>query len=352
MNKENLLRAALDAMHKSGIARAASPLLRGMGAVFMLHHILPAGHRQGGFSPNAGLEITADFLADVIRFVRSRGYLTVSLEQAYRIITGKEEARAPFVVFTLDDGYLDNLEQGLAVFKTNDCPFTIFISPAISDGTCQLWWRGLEQVIACNSQIAARIGGREYHLPATNDKERWHAFSTLYPLVRYMDEFAQRVWIEEFCSAHDVDLKYLCRTAAMTWDQVRLISRDPLCTIGAHTVNHFALARLGEKDALDEMIASRRRIATETGTRPDFFAYPYGDDLSAGAREFKLAEKAGFKAAVTTRKGLVYSEHRNHLHALPRLSLNGGYQQLRYVDVLMTGLPFALMNRFRKVNAA
>ena len=351
MNKEKILRALLDAMHKSGAGRAASPMLRGIGAIFMLHHITPDA-RQSGFAPNGGLEITPGFLENVIQFVRSRGYLIVSIKEAVQIITGKIEADAPFAVFTIDDGFRDNLEHGLPVFKANDCPFTIFAAPKITDGVSELWWRGLEAVIAGNQRIKAEIGDQSFNFPATSDAERNEAYATLYPLVRYMEEHEQRRWITGFCENYGVDLPALCASSAMNWDELRQIAAEPLCTIGAHTMNHFAVARLEADEALAEMVQSRDRIADELGKVPDFFAYPYGDEASAGPRDFALAEKAGFKAAVTTRKGLVYEEHSEHLMALPRLSLNGGYQQLKYVDVLMTGLPFALMNRFRKVNAA
>jgi len=97
---------------------------------------------------------------------------------------------------------------------------------------------------------------------------------------------------------------------------------------------------------------SRRRIEEELGHAPSVFAYPYGDTTSAGPRDFDLMREAGFAAAVTTRKGLIFPAHKDHLTALPRLSLNGSYQKLRYIDVLLSGAAFALSNGFRRVRAA
>ena len=136
----------------------------------------------------------------------------------------------------------------------------------------------------------------------------------------------------------------------MTWDELRQIAKDPLCSIGAHTTNHYAVSQLSEDEALAEMAGSADRIEAELGTRPRYFAYPYGDEASAGPRDFALAAKAGFRAAITTRKGMIYPTHKEHLMALPRVSLSGGYQQLRYVKTLLSGVPFALFNGLRTVN--
>ena len=60
----------------------------------------------------------------------------------------------------------------------------------------------------------------------------------------------------------------------------------------------------------------------------------------------------GFETAVTTRPGVLFPEHRDHLTALPRVSLNGDYQTLRYLDLFLSGAPFLLYNRLRRVNVA
>jgi peptidoglycan/xylan/chitin deacetylase (PgdA/CDA1 family) len=130
----------------------------------------------------------------------------------------------------------------------------------------------------------------------------------------------------------------------MDWKEIRAIAGDPLCSIGAHTVHHFALARLDASEASREIEASRDRIAAEIGRTPTTFAYPYGDASSCGERDFRLIADAGFAAAVTTRKGLLGARHAGRLTALPRLSLNGLYQDLRHVETLLSGVPFSLWN--------
>lgn len=315
----------------------------------MLHHVCPGGGLSPGFSPNRGLELTPEFLDQVIAMVKARGFDLVNLDEAERRMSS---GGRPFAAFTLDDGYRDNMVHAQPVFARHGCPFTIYVAPAITDGVCELWWRGLEAVIGRNHSVEVEIAGERLSLPMHNFAEKWNAWRRLYWPLRRLGQHEQRRWISALCERYGIDLKAMCREAAMDWDEIRAISRDPLCTIGAHTINHFAVKALDEAEALDEMVRSADRIAAETGQRPRHFAYPYGDETSAGPRDFALARKAGFATAVTTRKGMIFPAHRDHLTALPRFSLAGDYQNLRYVRTLLSGVPFALFNGLKTVNVA
>lgn len=151
---------------------------------------------------------------------------------------------------------------------------------------------------------------------------------------------------------YDIDMAADCARLVMDWDEIRSMAADPLVTIGAHTKGHFAISKLSEARAHDEMVGGADRLEQELGQRPIHFAFPYGDPGSAGPRDFALARASGFKTAVTTRKGMLFPAHLRHLTALPRVSLNGDYQSLTYMAVYLSGAPFALWNRFQQVNAA
>ena len=44
------------------------------------------------------------------------------------------------------------------------------------------------------------------------------------------------------------------------------------------------------------------------------------------------------------RPGVLLAEHARTLHALPRLTVDGDFQRLRYLDVLLSGAGTALWN--------
>jgi peptidoglycan/xylan/chitin deacetylase (PgdA/CDA1 family) len=317
----------------------------------MLHHIRRQQEPYPGFHPNSCLETTPDFLDAVLSRLKVQGIEFVSLREAIeRLRRGEDGSR--FAAFTIDDGYADNCREAWPIFARHDCPFTVFVATKIVDGEAELWWLALEQIVAANEAVTACIDGKQSEFATASAAEKTAAYNTIYWYWRSLPEHEQRRKARNLCSRYTVDLKKICRREAMTWDDLRKLSADPLVTIGAHTVNHVALAKLDEIDARHEMRSSKRRLEEELQIDVDYFCYPYGDPGSAGPREFDLADELGFKAAVTTRKGLLYGEHADHLTSLPRVSLNGDYECLRYIDLYLSGAPFALWNGFRRVDAA
>ncbi len=101
------------------------------------------------------------------------------------------------------------------------------------------------------------------------------------------------------------------------------------------------------------MAISRARIESALQRPVLHLAYPYGDKMRRRPqREFALARAAGFKTAVTTRPGMIFSESADHLTALQRVSLNGNYQDTRILPVLTSGAATAMWNGFRRIDAA
>jgi peptidoglycan/xylan/chitin deacetylase (PgdA/CDA1 family) len=350
MNSAALLRTCFDALYFSGAAHVARVLNKAKGAIFCLHHVCPQDGSHKGFAPNARLEVTPEFLSDTIALVRRRGFEPVSLAEAVRRLESPQPDDKLFAVFTLDDGYKDNQIYAQPVFDRLNCPFTIFVAPGIVDGSCELWWRGLEAVIKKSPHFKAKIGNRQFDQPTQTIAQKNITFTSAASSMKAMPEYEQRQSMRQIASDYGVDLVAMCKAVAMTWDELRDLNKDPLCTIGAHTVSHYALAKLNETDARREMEQSRLIISRELGEPVQFFAYPYGDEMAAGPGDFRIAQDAGFKNSLTTRKGLIYAEHRGHLQALPRIMVSGRFQKLRHMDVLISGLPMAVVNGFHRVN--
>jgi peptidoglycan/xylan/chitin deacetylase (PgdA/CDA1 family) len=321
-----------------------APMTRGIGAIFMLHHVRP--EKPASFEPNRILKVTPDFLEQVIRQVQTWGFEVLSLDEAhFRLVEGDYRR---FVCFTFDDGYRDNLEYAYPVFKRYNLPFTVYVPTDYPDGNGNLWWLALEEVILKSNALNVKIDGTSRRLRCGTARDKDSTFHTIYWWLRSIDEDDARAFVRELCDSAGFDADRLSTDLMMTWDEVRQLASDPLVTVGAHTRRHYALAKLTLSEARTEMHESVRRIERETGLPCRHFSYPYGDETSAGEREFDLVKELGLKTGVTTRKGLIHRDHSCQLTSLPRVSLNGDYQHPRYVKVLLSGAPFAFLNMAQK----
>lgn len=335
-------------MYASGTHRMLAPIVGGRGVIFTMHHVRP--DPASGFAPNSILQIAPEFLEAVVTRIRWAGLDVVSLDEAHdRLIDDRDDRR--FAVLTFDDGYRDNLEIAYPILKRLEAPFCVYVATGLPDGTADLWWLALEAVIRNHARITCCLGDEEVTLAADTDADKNAAYERIYWWMRGCDQDLQRSFIRDLCNRYGVDLVELCAAQSMTWDEIDALSADPLVTIGAHTVGHFALAGLDAERARTEMDESAEIIADHIGVRPAHFSYPYGDAGSAGPREFEIARRLDFKTAVTTRPGMLFRAHRDHMTSLPRVSLNGDYQGLKYLDLFLTGAPFALYNGFRRVSA-
>jgi len=348
--KQAALRTGFEALYFSGSHLWMRPFVGGAGAILTLHHVRP--RRREAFQPNRLLEVTPSFLEAVIGRLRDAGIDLVSLDEMHRrLIEG--DFRRRFVCLTFDDGYRDNLTYAYPILKKQAAPFAIYIPTSFPDRLGELWWLALEAVIAGNDRIGLVIDNEDRRFDCRTVEEKREVYDAIYWWLRSLpSEDDLRAAVRDLAARYEVNIAAFCEDLCMTWAELEELARDPLVTVGAHTVNHVRLRKVPDAIARSEMRMSAAVIEAALGQRPAHLSYPVGDATSAGPREFAMAAEVGFNTAVTTRPGVLFPQHREHLTALPRISLNGEYQQLRYVEVLLSGAATAIWNGFRRVDAA
>ena len=348
--RNNVIRAGLGVLYVTGAHHLMRPIFAGVGAIFMLHHVRP--RRDAEFQPNRHLEVAPEFLRAMLGHLRTEGVDIITMDEVHRRLVERNFSRR-FACLTFDDGYRDNRDFALPLMREFDAPATVYVTSDFAQGIGRLWWVALEMVIAGASSIEAEIGGAIVRFDTGTAAAKQAAFDRLHDWLRGLpgEHDVQRE-IGALCARHGVDEAAICRELCMSWDELKPFAGDPLIAIGAHSITHCNLARQTEAIARDEMATSRARIEGALQRPIVHLAYPYGDKIAAGAREFALAHAAGFKTAVTTRPGMIFPENAGHMTAMPRVSLNGNYQDARILPVLTSGAATAMWNGFRRVDAA
>lgn len=339
--------AMLRTMSALGVDRMLAPAFRGRGLILTMHHVWRG--RDLPFQPNRILEIAPEFLDRIIRLIRAEGYDIAPLDE---VPARLRSAGPPFVVLTFDDGYRDNLTEALPVLRANSAPFTLYVTTGFADIAAPLWWRDLEDLVRNAERLDVPFPEGTQSFSCANGSEKRAAFEAIYWRLRRGPEQTLDAVIGEMSRRAGIDRLERVHQLCMRWDELATMAADPLCTIGAHTLTHPMLAKHDDDRVREEIFGSRRIIAEKLGCQLRHFSYPVGDPASAGQREFAIARAAGFETAVTTRPGVLYPAHADHLLALPRISLNGLFQRPNEVRALLSGLPTAMQNRFRRLNVA
>lgn len=92
--------------------------------------------------------------------------------------------------------------------------------------------------------------------------------------------------------------KFIGQDGFLTSSQIYEMIANPLCTIGAHTMEHTNLRK--KTDSYSDMYNSKVALERFIGKNVSHLSYPYGRADSISCKVRKEAKKAGFKSAVCT----------------------------------------------------
>ncbi len=102
---------------------------------------------------------------------------------------------------------------------------------------------------------------------------------------------------------------FLDRPNYMFTFQLKEVAKSPLVEIGAHTMDHYALAGMNTKEAIYEIVQSRKVLQEMLHLPINSFAYPYGSFDRAAVQ---IVKRAGFTNAVSVVPGIVQTQENEY----------------------------------------
>ena len=268
--------------------------------------------------PNEILKVSPQYLEQFIQKA-SKTHTFISLDDLSAPLPEK-----PFMVFTFDDGYKDNLKKALPVFEKYGVPFTVYVTTCFPDYTANLWWFVLDDIISSNSVIKTSDG---VVWDCTTKQRKIDVYMALREIILKFpaDDFENK--FTEYFSGYKINLKEKAKELALSWDEVKQLAESPLCTIGAQTTNHVNLAEMDDDAAYQEILQSKQQLEEKTGKQVSHFAFPFGTANEVTEREYRLAQKAGFKTAVVSFGGNITDLSEKTLFKIPRKMLVDVYHE-------------------------
>lgn len=336
-------------LYFSGISRAFHRVYGGDGMIFMFHRVCPPSNRPR-ISYLHGLEVTPEFLENVILHMKHAGYRFISLDELHMNLVHGLGRKDKFVAFTFDDGYLDNLVHGYPIFKRYNVPFTIYVTTGFTDRSAIMWWYLIEDIILSRDHVVLEVDNGTLEMDCSTPLLKEEAFQNISSHLTEGADSAKTKCLERMLQPFNADLYRTTDELALTWDQLHQLINEPLVTLGAHTEHHYCLNVLRDTEAMNEIKTSKDKLENHLDCSIDHFAYPFGSRAAVGPREFALAETCGFKTATTTRFANVFHAHRDHLMSLPRVDIRPSMlSDIRFLNLKANGLEQCLSNKFKRI---
>lgn len=256
------------ALRGLGVTALARHLSQGA-LVLCYHNVVPAPNGKPSFG-DPGLHLSLDRFRAQIHWLKDR-YRVIPLRELVARLEGGQSMRG-LAAITFDDAYTGALTLAWPLLRELGLPATMFIVAEAPAGRTPFWW---------DHPDIAKQG-------AASTRTR-----------RLFDLRGDRGMILNSVGATEaVGLPATHMPAG--WEALRSQANGGL-DLGAHTLTHRTLTRLGDRDLQRELEHPRDLIEERIGIRPDSFSYPYG---IWDKRVLDATRRAGFAAAVTLEFGL------------------------------------------------
>jgi peptidoglycan/xylan/chitin deacetylase (PgdA/CDA1 family) len=208
----------------------------------------------------------------------------------------------PAVLVTFDDGFRDYHDHAYPVLRELGIPALVFLTTCFMDGSGLLWSDALRWAVSRTRRAEAALpGGGTVRLAEAAGRRAF--------LVAWAARLKSLTEVDRAAALPPL-LSHLADglepapppRQMMSWEEVR--ATMGLTRLGGHTHTHPILARVGPLRLDEEVGTCRDRIASETGARPRFFAYPNGQagDFTPAVKE--AVRRHGFEAAFTAVEGV------------------------------------------------
>lgn len=333
--KRALANSALEVAYFSGLARVAERRAQGSGVILKFEHVRPP--HKDPFQPLRRHEVTPEFLDRAIALLKRQGFDFLSMDQVVEHASNRGGAQR-FIALTFEGAYCDFMTSAYPVLSRHRVPFALYVPTGFVDGIGQAWWLALRDVIAKTPRIALVMDGVERRFGAADRSSKYELYAGLYAWLLTLPPDDVSVAVNDLCRRYGVDLAAASQGITMTWQDLAVLARDPLATIGCATVNYPNLRLTKGTAVMREIAMGRKVLETALGISCRHFAYPFGDADTFTSRDVMLAREAGFVTAVSAKPGLIGRDGQPDLMQLPRIAWDGRRTSLRALRAVLSGI--------------
>jgi len=287
--------------------------------IFLLHRMAPAGQPGNG-------RTNAEHLRRCLQYLVDNGYTFVSLEQLVVALRNKDPLPPKAVVFTMDDGYLDQAQIAAPLFIEFECPLTFFVITGMLDGDVWPWDAQVSWIIetASNPLLEVTIAGTPVSFALGTRNEKRLARHSIQNLLRERDAGVVPDIVLQLANSAGVDIPGTPPEAylPMDWEMARQLETKGV-RFAPHSVTHNIMSRVDEVSLKKEITESWATMQKQLRDPLKVFGYPSGRLIDFSNREIRALKDSGYLGAAATTPEFVEPKgiSENNVFTLPRFAL-------------------------------
>lgn len=316
-------------MSRQGLSRLLKRILLKIGVYGFIRMVFPNRRvailryhavvdRKNNFYTSPAIALSPGEFEEHVRYF-ARKYKVLSLDQVMDCLQQKKPLPKNSVVFTFDDGYLDNLEAA-RILKKYGTTGTFFITTEPIGRESRFWLSEVTCLVLKTSRSAFSIlvDEKEIVFSLTNHSSRWKAIREIVRLIksnnRCVRENIRRQLSEKLGEAK---LMEEVENLVLTWEQVQQML-DMGMTFGSHTLTHLNLPNADPEDARAEVSVSKKVLEEKLGRKIRHFSYPNsGPYAYFDERVRRYVMEAQYDSSCTSNNGFV--DYNSDHYALERV---------------------------------
>ncbi|MBT1450646.1 polysaccharide deacetylase family protein [Glaciecola sp. XM2] len=306
-------KAFINALALQPLVSLGSKLYQHKVPVFMLHRMACADLGISGHSP--------ELLRQSLSFLRTHNFNFVTIDDVARAISTQSTLPPKSVAFTIDDGYLEQVEIATNIFAEFDCPATFYVCTGFVEGDLWFWAdkvhfllnncndAELNKVMAVFSDVVSKSAEKSVCLSHIIE------YLKTCPLDRINNVIS--------AAAAEINLSLPVRAPngfqATSWESLRASEKRGMM-VGAHTYSHPILSNESENVSEFEIKQSTIHINEQLHNPSKVFCYPVGRQQDFSKREVAFVKRLGYTGAISSEPGAANIGDSRSLFSIPRFS--------------------------------
>ena len=281
-------------------------------------------------NPHRGIETESISVSDFTQHIKylQKYYNVISpteFEQRYN----EQDLDGNEVLLTFDDGYKNIYSTALPILEDYKFPFLLFATTNNIEKNC-LFPTTISRLVLLASSLKRLKLETQFIDVVLNDDSRIQVANKVSMMLKTLPIDQVNNLVDELVGLISEDEYQTLRAKyssvnPMSWDELRLVSESPLCTVGSHALDHICChAKQCKSELRHQIVNSRLVLQDKLGITCDYFAYPNGNytDISN-----EIVRDAGYKLGFSTKRLPINAMTRWNI---PRLYVPYDYSRFVY----------------------